>query len=880
MKQKMMELFELEVQEETFYDEIVHIMHMPESWRDYLVNQSFSTEEALPNKGQRIQEYKLRYEVKPLGQKLNSIFPEMIHVAVDHKSLTNDWPWIVSTEKLSESLIKKLTLGWFASINRCTVSDLPAKLKEVELSWFTTTFGEFYAVSDKKAVDKYQWLPGLAAIKFCAEPRKVELGHGIVKEFQFYHTVFNHKHECITSPYQISARHDPFSYVLKVSLQNRGGNANKLLLSVSVGIRRYLKDPKIKIKQKERVCYLKDNPACSVLVSVRNPETVQDTMSFSQLQFERYVNSNKGTFSRWKTHLDNLYWDVLYGESFEPDLLLSAPASYLEGKGDVIAWIVNHNSFHNARNWVKPGLGVSEKRGLFNGFKEALAKYELKPLPPIAELSGQKMNDQRFPIIAKKAITIRIEVYSSEEMFTAMKQTYTTPQKFIEIIGKKGEGPVILEQISDQVYRLNCDKEVLVEFVRRNPEGIVHELEIGTYPADTAYHNLVTKIKSKLAQQEMDPTIKKLALIEIDGKDKWRDGADPKFAIRDAMKQSGRLTQFIEPLGSKGLETEDLTPEEAEEYEESVNKADKPRMINALLDLLNDAGFLSYNVKKLEENRPILSFDVLKTDNGFLPVVSKMDKAEVTVKMLGIDQWVPLEEAPFQLDGVKMLKQPNKFNNSSAVFISFLTQVIEDELDKHDQTIIIMVNAKLRKGWLSAILNGRIQYDALPFLNDRLANESRIKFVRINTQQDVPQYRIFDTQDEEKPTKSSGVFKDPLGIYYGVGGRPITMKGPLVSDIKYLKPSKLMLQQRAVECIPLGPLDDGERDKLANSVDQLRRVGLTFDKHTIEPYPMKVMKLISKYLMGSEVFYDDEFVDEVEMIEEEAEKSEVGLEVR
>lgn len=60
-----------------------------------------------------------------------------------------------------------------------------------------------------------------------------------------------------------------------------------------------------------------------------------------------------------------------------------------------------------------------------------------------------------------------------------------------------------------------------------------------------------------------------------------------------------------------------------------------------------------------------------------------------------------------------------------------------------------------------------------------------------------------------------------------------------VTDIKYTSLSKLLLQQRAVECIPLGPLNENERDDLVYLVDQLRRVGLTFDTHTIDPYPIK-----------------------------------------
>lgn len=864
---RMMQLFELEVKEEVFYDEVVHLMYMPESWRNYLKDQTY-TEESSSHKGKRSNEFRLAFKVESLGMKLQSIFPEIINVAVDYRFVETDLPWIVSTEKISESLIKRLTLGWLASTKKCAVSELPEALKMVELSWSTVRFGEITTDSTQKYINKYQWLPALAAIKFCAKPRIVDLGQGIIKEFQFYHTVFNGKHECVTEPYMKSDGYDPFSYVLRVSLENRGGDANRMLLSVSVGRRRYLKDPKINIdkKTKELACYLKDKHACSVLVSVRHPEIDQNTKSFSRLQIERFVDKDKGTFTRWKTAMDNLYWDILYGEGFDADMLLTQPIAYLKGKGEITAWVVNHNSFRNAGNRVKAGLGISEKRGLFNAFEEVLAEYDMKSLPAIMEITGDRMNNQRLPIISPKDQDIIIEVYSSEEMFEAMKKAYTKLHKFIDIIPKGGEGVAIFKrQISDDIYELNSDKVVTVEFVRRDPEGIVSELEIGTYSADIAYSKLVERIKKKLGSNTSYCVKKTLALIEINGKDSWRDGADPKAAIRDAMKQSGRLSQFIEPLTVIGDHSEPIS---VESDEDKGSKADVGRMVNALLDLLNDTGFLSHNVTKLNSSKPILSFNVLKEGKDHLPVVSKMDGTEVMIKMLGVDTWIPLGDAPFHLGSVKMLKQPQRYNNSSAVFKAFVTQVIENELACDDRQVVVMMHAKLRKGWLDVLQNPRIQYEVVPYLNERLANESRIQFIRINTTQDVPQYRIFKPDNEEQPMKASGIFRDPLGIYYGVGGRPNAWQGSRVTDIKYTSPSKLLLQQRAVECIPLGPLNENERDELVYLVDQLRRVGLTFDTHTVDPYPIKVLNILSKYLTGKEEFYDDGFEDEVEVEEE------------
>lgn len=80
-----------------------------------------------------------------------------------------------------------------------------------------------------------------------------------------------------------------------------------------------------------------------------------------------------------------------------------------------------------------------------------------------------------------------------------------------------------------------------------------------------------------------------------------------------------------------------------------------------------------------------------------------------------------------------------------------------------------------------------------------------------------------------------------------------------------------MLQQRAVEYIPLGTENENESDELALLADHLRRLGLTYDKHTIFPYTMRVLSSLSKYITGNEddYDYDAEFEEEVEVDLEE-----------
>lgn len=100
-----------------------------------------------------------------------------------------------------------------------------------------------------------------------------------------------------------------------------------------------------------------------------------------------------------------------------------------------------------------------------------------------------------------------------------------------------------------------------------------------------------------------------------------------------------------------------------------------------------------------------------------------------------------------------------------------MVRAIESELGQDVKQLTVIINATLRKDWLPVIRNTDLQYDKVPYLSERLVNDARLKFIRVNMTDDVPQYRIIEDDAEEKFNKASGIFKDPLGIYYGVGGR-------------------------------------------------------------------------------------------------------------
>ncbi|MFS0555060.1 pPIWI_RE module domain-containing protein [Brevibacillus sp. 179-C9.3 HS] len=819
---KKMELFALEIDESLFYNETIYYMKMPESWRNF-----FNRE--------RTDRFKLAYKVEPLGKKLRSMFPEIISVHSDNKVLLHDRPWLISTKPIPELYIRQLTLGWLAHLKGYSIPELPQDIIDSDPAWVSCTFGDIHEI-----VDSYQWVPGMAAIKFCQDPKLLDLGKDLREELKFYHVIFNGKHECISNPLQKSNRHDPFSYVIRLELKTRGGDTGRTILTVSMGTRRYLSKEQIK----DGICFMRFGHSCSVLVTVKNPYETDMGRSFSQLKFERCTRS-KSSFTAWESALDGLYWDVLNGEAFESDSLLVNPIVYFDGNGEVTAYVVNNNLFKG--NSVKAGIGLSEKSGLFHLIKCFLVDFGAKELQLIPDITRREMNDSRFPMVAPNVERLTIEIYSSVKMFEKVIEVLTTAQKSIDI-----DPVVIIDKLSDSLFRLNCDKEVIVELVHCNPEGIVAELEIDKYKdkslAQSKRINQISKQLSK-AKQINNPV---LGLVEIDEKNKWREGTDPKKAVREGMKKAGRLTQFIYPL------TDDET-------------GDISRIINAALDLFNDYGLFSGNVNKINVPGTLLSITVLKAGNKYLPAISRLIGTDLSIKMLGHDSWMSLQDAALKMDDSKFLDNPRKENRSSEVFDAFITKVIENELDRCEGQFVVLVNATLRNNWMRSIGNTKIQWDRTPVINERLSNESRLKFIRINATDDVPQYRIIINDVWNEFNKASGIFKDSIGAYYGVGGRPSAWKGIANDATKFSSPSKLLLQQRAVEYIPLGAKDKNEMDDLAILADHLRRLGLTYDKHTILPHTMRVLNSLSKYITGNEddYDYDAEFDEEVEVESEE-----------
>lgn len=813
-----LELYLFEIDQEQFHNEIVYYMYWPKEWRSFI--------ESIKN-GQ----FKYPLKSTSLGEKLRGIFPEIISIHSSQDVISGNKPWIVAKHPIDIKHLRLISLRWFAHQLKGTINELDENIQNGELKWNDGTVKEL-----AQKMDKYQWLPSLYTHQFCQTKHHLIVDGQIDHWLTFHPVVFNDENECMSELLKDKDRHDYFSYVLRFKLITRGIE-NKPLLSVRAGIRRFFQKPVLKGKP----LFQSWKRSASVLVSVQHPflNVGNPIHSFAQLKVKS--TRDQGEFSKWAKEHDNLFADVLLGETFQSDDLFTDPLSYMKGKGDVTAFIVyNDNVFKNnyAPNVLK-GVGLPEKNALMNIVKRFFTM--LQPLKRLPEVPKPKpgLPNKRLPLIAPREINhVILEVWGSEELFEKVKTVLLTK--------KIDDQTIAISEFSGNRFILNTvENEVILEVRRLDPSRFTCELEFEKYKEKASFRRI------KEIEKELDPAeeleVPVIALIEID--EEWKQGTDPKQAVRIGFRSTGRITQFIYPLNN----------------EEDANDN---RVLNSIIDLLADTGFLRYNWLKFKPMGVILSLSLLKIDNNkFIPVLSKIENQLLTFKPFGNDKWYSQHEALLSINRAIPIKSNDE---SKGALKRFLVNEIMDTLKTTDQDVYLLLNASLRNKWMVQMKNGNLHKETILSFDERLENEKRLKVIRINTTSDVPQYRIIKNGNEEDVNKNQGLFRDALGIYYSVGERPDTFPRVANAATKFKLPRKQLLQQQAVEIIPLGVADENERDLMAYMVHSLRKMNITYKQHVQQPFPIHRTKSLLKYHneINENMYYEDEFEESIIVVAE------------
>lgn len=803
---KLLQLYAFESDQNVWKNNQIYLLDIPTVWREF-IRQFYNG-------------VKLPFAIKPLGKKLQSIFPQIVSVN-NQFYLDENRPWLIAMQPVPVGMILLLAKGWINQVATRQGVDAPDDVDTNTMGWRSEKVD---SIVHRDSRLKYELLPALVAHQFCLSPKQLRLEQRDEPlELKFSQVYATQKAECMSEP--ISTRSGTFSYVVRFRLQYRAGEPERLLLMVSAGIRRFITKP-------QETKYLKGGINSTLLVSMDNPLIKDHEMglrSYASLSFRREGGTEP--YTRWSEGLDELFCDVLWGNPLSTEDLLTNPVKY-HSDGSPKIWVVYNNRVFNPL-YVEAGISIQEKMSFYEMVRENLSDWRsLTPLPlvpkPKREGAVRRVREPIPPIYCGHDKDFVFEVWGPESLYQCVIEALKT---------KKYKGKPLVEHVDGDVFKLNSSSRNRIIVVRCDRKDYVDGLDRGALK-DLASEHRTNKIVRSIEHVKGSQSIT-CSLIEILPKDEWKklgEGTDPKQAVRKGFQLTGRITQFVCPeSGAK----------------KSKRKKDKPessyihKVFNCILDLLGDAGVIDYKAHlDVNEQRPIIAYDLVSGDKGTYAILTKLEDGVLMVKSRGLEEWMTLSEAVLQTDQFDPLpKAPDAQKKEIARW--FGEQLRVERMSGKEP--VVLVEAELRYKGLEGIQNNKIVRGRDPELPGWIHNEHGMTVIRINSNDDVPAYGFLPM------SFSNGVYSDDeSGLYYGVGTKPKTQMNIAKAMTKYDNPETAFQQPRVVEYMPLGPLDRQDRERLAWMVHRLREVCITFESTTAQPYPLKMTGTLKKYLQFKE----------------------------
>lgn len=799
----------LEVNETEIRQIQVYHLDMPIRWVEFI--KQFRKDDSNP--------YKLTIPINKLAAKLQSLFPEIVWMN-NQVHFKSGGTWIISAVPIPIEMLITLCMSWFEEMKSKSKLNIqpPEEPLAKELEWKNLQSGDVLSRDNE-----YQMIPALLAHQFCKSPKRLteELTTDLPQELNFYQVHVDGKAECMSE--RISTKKGDYAYVIRIRMKTRATQADQHMIMLSFGIRRFISQSYIKSND----CFVDGETKSSMLVSMDNPflrKKGLNSRSYAKIRFQR--KGNQAPFTNWIEGSDSIFWDVLWGQSIHSDSILENPTQYLEADSPIQVHVVYNCLFKHAKV-PGAGIGFPEKEALFRLFCEEFNNWKpLKELPEVKRRAEKKPGLTSLPLFySRNSKNLTIEVFGSSNLFEQLEEV------LVSTMGAKKESISIKE--ADGCFRLNCNNDIQIRLVHKVSD-LMGSLDIETY-RDQAFEQRVKKIENELANDtpKVDTVV---SLVEIYPRNYYKpEDADPKSAIREGLRRTGRINQFVHPQ----------TDADSTEFHHRVS--------SALLDLLSDTGIIGRNVVKIPKEINVLGFDIVEVkkrnsnyknsyDNVYIPVFTKFRNGALYLRGWGMNSWLSLHDALLSADQFKGWK-----NKNEQLVIQLLEEVLTDEVIDDVETYILL-NAELRRDFLKSLRNGQIQLDQNPLLFSRIQDIPGINVIRINATDEVPAY-IFAPR-----SYASGVFKDEKGLYYGVGRKMNTLQIKKTKT-KYAYPNEFFRQPSNTEYLPLGFKDEEARDRAALLIQDLRDVGITFDTHTAQPYPFHMLRSLKKYM--NEVPYQE-----------------------
>lgn len=770
--------------------------------------------------------FNLGYAIKNLSEVISLTIDEVIYARNrpwKELQIDSDYYWLFSLDKINTEVLQARISEWLLANNLS------------ELSFDDLVFDEPTAISTKDIFDKvykadvYGLLPQLYNFEFCKSP--LEIG-SINEKLDFYPVVDTENESvAISRTFECPDRKnniERFSYAITFKIVSNCEYPDKIFLNIYTGIKVWLSRALFDYDKGSN--FIKGDQGHSVYVYKENDYQGNIKKKFIRLMYGR----GQGLSYAYRN-----YSDRQLAKQLDLDLMpaMNNPNDFnvFETPNDQIVLLTNNKRTDR----VKYGAGLPERLDVFKIVKERFSELDLRERL-IAVKSETKL------VGSKKKALMDLERFNDSqddfEFIDVEKDNFfhQTPPVYIP----EGE-KVVIEIYTENAKLIDAaiefSKEVLSlnmpinQYTYRSYDGY----EVEFKPKDGMISRGLSKEEQKkkdLRKHEVINQLKAdnyktehiLSLIDIQAfhisEDKAIREQDPKKTVRKAFKERARVTQFIN----------NFNPEE---------QVDRIRLVNAIYDLLSAAGFLDANYIKYKFSEKILlGLSAVKNSNGRLISLSKIEDGQVAYKLYRIcdDRWYSIHEILPKLKyyDVKDVLKNQTDKNHFEYWIS--KQLNEVKIDSKE--CYFFFDASLRyKVWPFA-KNGNLKIDSL-----RLVHGQQMKFIRVNTTDEVPEHNIFKNDyDTEGLNRNQGLFTKNNKVFYSVGARPDNLKVNLKAT-RLTHTKKMIGKQRVVEFITLTD-DHDENIWLATQCHALRKLNLTFDASTKYPLPIYLNNRFGEYL--------------------------------
>ncbi len=643
----------------------------------------------------------------------------------------------------------------------------------------------------------------------------------IQRNLKFYRTIEDNNTILLSKPMQLENKlYTPFSYYIICRMKNPI-DVDNYVINFYLKVRVWTD---YNLLSEKGINYLDGKEATSIFIYKENEYYNSDDILFNRVQINK---DNKSMFTI-KDACDNNYIKLL---DIDIEDILRNVSEYSQDNDKLMALITNKNK-QNVN--TQSGAGLPERNEMLKKIQEMLPELELRKSIESISTSGPSKTD-------KVGEDLR-EYYDLEDDIS--KNTIINKERYIM---NKNIDKIILNVYTNNTTLYNRVKKLFSMYLRLENNLILDKISPDGYNVEiNMVNNDFTREFSESEDKEerkseinnlienYDKKTLSLALIDISAyhnKKETKD-RDPKNLVRVAFKDSRVLTQFINY-------TEDT----------KINV-----IMNAIKDLISAAGFVEASLYKnigLEKDDILVGIGkVSGGNNEKILAMSKIDKGKIYINLYGINKWMELNDCIFSIN--KNFINKINISKNGITTAKGIEQWILDNLYKileNNRKVYTFIDTDIRSGLWDKIKNEK--FNELMLSKLRLLNKDLLRMIRINDTDEVPEYFIYDNKDNIN--KKNGVFKGEKNTYYLVGMRQDTDQ-VAVSTTKCACPNKPLKRPSMYEVNVIGFNNENEKDKIAIMTQELRRMNISYDKHTSLPLPLYTIKRLSEYIIAEKKF--------------------------